>query len=138
MNLIELSTDFCQRYLSCLKRASSTLKLTQSQSLCLNAVPFKGISQTDLANKLSLDLSTLSRNLDKLSDREFISKKSSSHDKRIIKIYLTDKGENIYTQLNNLIANDLYKVFHAFDLDEQDQIEEFLNKINWQFDLLNK
>ena len=138
MNLIELSTDFCQRYLSCLKRASSTLKLTQSQSLCLNAVPFKGISQTDLANKLSLDLSTLSRNLDKLSDREFIAKKSSSHDKRIIKIYLTDKGENIYTQLNNLIANDLYKVFHAFDLDEQDQIEEFLNKINWQFDLLNK
>ena len=138
MNLIELSTDFCQRYLSCLKRASSTLKLTQSQSLCLNAVPFKGISQTDLANKLSLDLSTLSRNLDKLSDREFISKKTSSHDKRIIKIHLTDKGENIYTQLNNLIANDLYKVFHAFDLDEQDQIEEILNKINWQFDLLNK
>ena len=138
MNLIELSTDFCQKYLSCLKRASSTLKLTQSQSLCLNAVPFKGISQTDLANKLSLDLSTLSRNLDKLSDREFISKKSSNHDKRIIKIYLTDKGKNIYNQLNNLIANDLYKVFHAFDLEQQDQIEEILNKINWQFDLLNK
>lgn len=138
MNLIELSSDFCQKYLSCLKRASSQLQLTQSQSLCLNAVPFKGISQTDLANKLSLDLSTLSRNLDKLSIRNLIEKNSSNHDKRIIKIYLTEKGQDIYWQLNNLISKDLYKVFNAFDVDEQDQIEEILNKINWQFDLLNK
>tara|TARA_B100000029_G_C16886752_1_gene708823 strand:+ start:97 stop:513 length:417 start_codon:yes stop_codon:yes gene_type:complete len=138
MNLIELSNDFCQKYLSCFKKAAQRLQLTQSQSLCLSAIPFKGISQTDLANKLSLDLSTLSRNLNKLSIKEFISKTSSNHDKRISKIYLTERGQDIYNQLNNLIADDLSKIFNAFDVDEQSQMEEMLNKINWQFDLLNK
>ena len=138
MNLIELSNDFCQKYLSCFKKAAQRLQLTQSQSLCLSAIPFKGISQTDLANKLSLDLSTLSRNLNKLSIKKLILKTSSNHDKRISKIYLTERGQDIYNQLNNLIADDLSKIFNAFDVDEQSQMEEMLNKINWQFDLLNK
>ena len=138
MNLIELSNDFCQKYLSCFKKAAHRLQLTQSQSLCLSAIPFKGISQTDLANKLSLDLSTLSRNLNKLSIKKLISKTSSNHDKRISKIYLTERGQDVYNQLNNLIADDLSKIFNAFDVDEQSQMEEMLNKINWQFDLLNK
>ena len=138
MNLIELSNDFCQKYLSCLKRASSKLKLTQSQSLCLSTIPFKGISQTELARKLALDLSTLSRNLNKLFTRGFIKKISSRYDKRIIKIHLTNKGTETYNQLNNLMTDELYEIFNTFDIDEQAQIEEMLNKINWKFDLLNK
>ena len=138
MNLIELSTDFCQKYLSCLKRASSILKLTQSQSLCLNAVPFKGISQTDLANKLSLDLSTLSRNLDKLIFLDIVYKTSSNIDRRSYKISLTSQGEELYLQFNEIIKEEIETIYDKLELEEYDQILEILNKLNWQLELINK
>ena len=138
MNLVEESTDFCQKYLSCLRRMSVKLNLTQSQSLCLSSIPFTGTSQTNLAEKLAIDYSTLSRNLDRLVKLKLIKRTPSSYDKRVSHIILTDKGFNKYTELNQLIENELSFIFEKFDLDEQNQISEILNKINWNFELIGK
>ena len=138
MNLVEQSTDFCKKYLSCLKRASSRLNISQSQSLCLSSIPFDGISQTDLAKKLSLDISTLSRNLDRLMAQGIIERNSSLYDKRTTRINLTESGHKVYADLNLLIKEELDRVFAKFDVDEQNQISEMLNRINWSFELVGK
>ena len=133
MNFAEQSTDFCIKYFSYLRRISSKLNLTPSQSMCLSTIPANGISQSDLAKKLSLDLSTLSRNADKLIKRD-----SSSYDKRIAVISLTDKGFSKYSELNELLESELNVAFDKFDMDEQNKILEFFNKIIWNFELIEK
>ena len=138
MNIIELSNDFCQNYLACIRRASSILNITHTQAMCLQAIPFQGVSQAELAKKLNIDISTLSRNLDKLVKLKLIDKKSSLSDKRSFIISLTDGGKQIYNKFNDIISEELEKVYDMLDLEERDQFETILNKINWQLELLNK
>ena len=134
MNLIELSNDFCLNYLFCLKRASSSLNITQSQSVCIYAIPFTGISQIELSTKLAIDVSTLSRNLDKLINLDLVSKKQSQRDQRSYHVTLTEQGRKVYQQLENYINQELYDVFKSFDVDEKeisDQTSSILsNELN--------
>jgi len=138
MNFAEQSTDFCIKYFSYLRRISSKLDLTPSQSMCLFSIPVNGISQSDLAKKLSIDLSTLSRNIDKLIKMGLIKRGSSAYDKRLAIISLTDDGFSKYFKLNETLESELNIVFSKFDMDEQNKILEFFNKIIWNFELIEK
>ena len=138
MNIIEISNSFCINYLSCIRRAATKLNITQAQALCINAIPFEGISQSDLARKLSVDISTLSRNLDKLIFLDAIYKTSSNIDKRSYKISLTNQGKALYQQFYNNIKEEVESIYHYLELSERDQLQEILNKLNWQLELINK
>ena len=138
MNLIELTNDFCQNYFFCLRKIASKSKITQSQILCLNAIPFNGISQTNLAKKLSIDISTLSRNLNNLIKLELILKTLSNIDKRSYKIHLTEKGNELYKKTQDDLNCELNDIYKTLTIDEINQFSELLNKINWQFELLYK
>ena len=138
MNIVEISNDFCLNYLSCMRRVASSLNITQSQVLCLSAIPFRGISQSNLAKKLSIDISTLSRNLNKLSDNDLINKKLSNTDKRSYKIKLTNKGDDLYKKFINSLSKEIQCIYAKLNMGEIDQIEEILNKLNWQLEILNR
>ena len=135
MNIVEQTNDFCINYLKCVKKAASALWITQSQALCIQTIPYDGISQTDLAEKLSLDLSTLSRNLDKLIKIHLIKKKISKRDKRSYVITLSSRGKEIYQQLNIKINNDFQKIYSQLNVEETDQMVDILSKINWEFEI---
>ena len=136
MNIVEQTNDFCMNYLKCVKKAANALWITQSQALCIQVIPYDGISQTDLAEKLSLDLSTLSRNLDKLITIHLIKKIISKRDKRSYVITLSSRGKEIYQQLNIKINNDFQKIYSQLNVEEIDQMVDILSKINWEFEIL--
>ena len=138
MNAIEQSKDFCLNYLSCLKKVASQLNVTYSQAICINYIPRKGISQVDLAKKLSIDISTLSRNLEHLIHLQLIHKTNSTLDKRSYKISLSDKGKQFYKLFNESIEKRLQIIYSSIDIDEKEQLVDILNKINWQFELYEK
>ena len=96
MNIIENSIEYCINFLAIIRKIANQLNLSPSQVLCIYAIPFNGVSQSDLAKKLSIDISTLSRNLDKLILLEIVKKTPSILDKRSFKVSLTHKGETIY------------------------------------------
>ena len=138
MNIIENSVQYCINFLSIIRKIAAELHLTPSQILCVYVIPFRGITQSDLAKKLSIDISTLSRNLDKLIMLNIIHKQPSVTDKRSYKISLTEKGEGIYNQFNSMIKNQLAGSFESLDLEVQDQFEEILNQLNWKLEFINK
>ena len=129
MNLAEILISLYSNIAVLIKKSIISQNITLSQLLCINAIPFDGISQSDLSNSLNIEFSTLSRNLDKLLDKGLITKRKSSNDLRIKKIYLTDKG----ISLNKKIIVLLQKELNHFD--DQIQIEEELLstilKFNW-------
>tara|TARA_B110000438_G_scaffold300886_1_gene354360 strand:- start:1062 stop:1481 length:420 start_codon:yes stop_codon:yes gene_type:complete len=137
MNIIEQSNEFCINYLHCIKKSAVLLNISQSQALCIQAIPYNGISQTNLAKKLFLDLSTLSRNLEKLSKLGLIIKKTSPFDSRSYIISLSISGKEIYQKLNKYIQNNLSIIYDTLDMQEVDTMIDILNKINWEFTLLH-
>ncbi len=112
--------------------------LTESQALCLNAIPFNGISQVNLAKKLSIDISTISRNLDKLNLLGLIQKQMSLTDKRSKRVKLTEKGEQVFKKFKKNVFNELNPIYQKLDLKDISTLEEILNKLNWQLEMLNQ
>lgn len=137
MNLSEQSCDFFKNYLRLFRKNIKQYNLTESQALCLVSVPFDGISQTRLSHNLSLNLSTVSRNLSHLIKLDLIIKKKSNQDIRSYNIILSDNGKKIYTKINKSIDNHFYNICTKLDSNEKDLLIDLLNKINWQFELQN-
>ena len=115
MNLSEQSCDFFKNYLRLFRENIKQYNLTESQALCLISVPFDGISQTRLSHNLSLNLSTVSRNLSHLIKLDLIIKKKSNQDIRSYNIILSDKGKKIYTKINKSIDNHFYNICTKLD-----------------------
>ena len=132
MNLAELITELYCNLIFLIKKIAKRNNLSQSQFFCIYAIPSDGISQSDLAKILCLDLSTLSRNLDKLIIKKYVKKKSSLLDKRKQKIFLTDVGNKIYfNSLNDLnkSLSELYK--NSNELQDIDSIINSISQLNW-------
>ena len=101
MNISEIILDLHINSLYLIKNTSSKYQITSNQLVLLYAIPFTGISQSDLSNKLTIDVSTMSRNLDKLINSELVYKEYDQYDKRQTNIKLTNKGEKLYHDFMN-------------------------------------
>ena len=74
--------------------------LTPIQHLILEALWIKnGVSAKEIGEKLVLDSATLSGVLDRLVSGDWITKEIDSDDKRIQRIYLTEKAKSLRPQL---------------------------------------
>ncbi len=131
MNISEIILDLHINSLYLIKNTSSKYQITSNQLVLLYAIPFTGISQSDLSNKLTIDVSTMSRNLDKLINSELVYKEYDQYDKRQTNIKLTNKGEKLYHDF----MNDLSYMLDNFNLDfDESELEKSFNlllQINW-------
>ena len=132
MNLSELIADLYTNVLFVFKKVAKNNNISSSQLLCIYAIPSKGISQSELAKILCLDLSTLSRNLNKLIIKEIVNKSSSSFDSRKQNIFLTDAGEKLYIEILNDLNQELNTLYEFSDnSDDFDSIINSLSRLNW-------
>ena len=129
MNLAEILISLYSNITVLIKKSTISQNITLSQLLCVNAIPFDGISQSALSNSLNIEFSTLSRNLDKLLDKGLIKKKKSSNDLRLKKIYLTDKGISLNNEIIILLQKEL-KHF-ADQLHSEEDLLNIISKFNW-------
>ena len=129
MNISELLIALYLNALHPLKLVAKKHKLSIQQLLCVYAVPINGITQTNLADSLSVDISTLSRNLHKLENQNIIIKKLVKDDNRFVKIFLTDYGTSLLTN----ILSDLTNYTNHLDIESSDiqSIIDSLLKLNW-------
>ena len=131
MNIPELLITLHINTLHSLKLIAKKNKLSMQQVLCIYSIPLDGITQTNLAESLSIEISTLSRNLDKLAYQNIIIKKSVTDDNRFLKIFLTNQGLHLFAN----ILSDLKDYTQNLDLDiEADDIQSItdsLISLNW-------
>ena len=62
--------------------------MTYSQVLAIISIPNDGIEMSELARKLGLDNSTITRLIDKVQKKGWVGRKQSRRDKRAIKVFL--------------------------------------------------
>ena len=132
MNLAELILDLHINCLAPLRAIAAKNNLSISQLLCILCIPYNGITQSNLAKKLSLDISTLSRNLNKMINKNIIMKNITNTDKRIHCIYLTEYGKLLYSQINIDLEEKLLSIYQQMNLDDIESLSLGVEKLNWQ------
>ena len=133
MNIAELVTELYTNLLFIIKQVSQKNNISSSQLLCIYAIPATGILQSDLAKILCLDLSTLSRNLDKMIIQDLVKKEVSLLDSRKQNILLTQSGEQLYITLLNDLNVLLQQLdgWNEHDTDTLDLMITNLSDLTW-------
>ena len=138
MNIPELLTNLTTHYNAILRQYSSRLSLTAPQAFHLLSVPVDGISMSGLANKLGLDTSTLTRNIQKLEKLDLVRRKQDRNDKRILVVYLADKGRKKVEKMEESLFDLNFSMMKYIDLDDQENIPEMLEKLVWAMDCIRE
>ena len=138
MNIPELLTNLTTHYNAMFRQYSSRLSLTAPQAFHLLSIPVDGISMSGLANKLGLDTSTLTRNIQKLEKLDLVRRKQDRNDKRILVVYLTDKGRVKVEKVENSLLELNFSMMKYIDLDDQENIPEMLEKLVWAMDCIRE
>ena len=138
MNIPELLTNLTTHYNAIFRQYSSQLSLTAPQAFHLLSIPVDGISMSGLANKLGLDTSTLTRNIQKLEKSDLVRRKRDRNDKRILVVYLADKGREKVEKIEDSLLDLNFSMMKYIDLDDQENIPEMLEKLVWAMDCIRE
>ena len=131
MNMIENLSDISLHYFALIRKLSSKFELTLSQALVFLYIPFDGITISDLSQKLGVDISTMTRNIQRIERKQLINRTPNLNDKRSIKLLLSPRGQNIANSLNKEMAENLQKIIDKYDFDQSNQLNNNLESLGW-------
>ena len=105
--------------------------LTYSQTLAMISIPDDGIEMSELAWKLGLDNSTVTRLVIRLEKKNWVERKRSQRDQRAIEVFLTDKGALIQHDIEKEIDNIGEKIKSEVEKDQKESLLESLFYFQW-------
>ena len=138
MTIIENLSELSLQYFALLRQLSSKYELTLSQTLILLSVPFDGITISELSGKLGIDISTMTRNIQRIEKKKLLERNQNPNDKRSIKIALSKRGSTLTESINLEISNNIQKIISQYDLNTSNQIKNNLENLSWDMYLLRK
>ncbi len=104
--------------------------LTPIQHLILEALWLEdGQSAGDIGKKLVLDAATLSGVLDRLASGDWITKEPDPGDKRILRIFLTDKCKGLRPRLSEERNQANEEIMHKLTLEEKVLLKRLLRDV---------
>jgi len=105
--------------------------ITYSQVLAIISIPNDGVEMSELARKLGLDNSTITRLMIRLEDKGWVGRKQSKRDKRAIKVFLKTKGLILQQDIEKKIESIGEKVKAQIDDEKRESILEHLFTFQW-------
>lgn len=88
------------------------------------------ISLNELADLLSIDTSTLSRQIQQLVETELVNRLPDPKDRRYVVLSLTAKGEEQQKEIAAYMERYMYQIFSQIPEEKHDQVLESLQLIN--------
>ena len=88
-----------------------------------------GLSAGDIGKRLVLDNATLSGVLDRLAERGWIEKQTDLHDKRLLRIHLTDKAKAVQGELGEERDQANEEILHALSVEEKVLLKRLLRDV---------
>ena len=136
MNLSEYILELNNHLSSVLRSISTKNNLTIEQGKLLLCIPYDGISMSDLAKELGINISTLTRNTQKLITKNLIKRLRDDYDKRKAIILLTKSGNKSREILESYLDIFSNKLFDRINIEERESIELALQNLNWNLTCL--
>ncbi len=115
-----------------------SIKISHNEYLLLEQILLNpGITQGDLARKISIQRNYVSKLLSALENNGYITREQKTKSKQIIAVknYITKKGEEIYKESRDIIVREAMLLFTEEEIDELNDISKKLFK---QIDKIKK
>tara|TARA_B100000029_G_scaffold464048_1_gene497726 strand:- start:174 stop:596 length:423 start_codon:yes stop_codon:yes gene_type:complete len=132
MNITEYLSDISLNYFALIRKLSSKFELTLSQTLVLLYIPFDGITISDLSDKLGVDISTMTRNIQRIEKKGLIIRMVNENDRRSIKIQLSNRGRTVSESLTQQISINMENILKKYNFDEVQKIQNALESLGWE------
>ena len=110
------------------------LKLSNAsfqQLLVISLIENDGVEMSVFSNKLGVDNSTSTRLIDGLEKKNWVKRKKSKLDNRIIKAYLTPKGQEVYKIIEGQLNKIGFLIESEIDAGLRGEIIEAGISLNW-------
>jgi len=98
--------------------------------LLIRIVENEGLSQSQLAEMVQIDKTTLSRSLRKLEERGLIVKKTKAQNKKFKELYPTTSALKVYDKLIGFEDRYIQTKLHQLTSSELFQLQNILDKID--------
>jgi DNA-binding MarR family transcriptional regulator len=113
-----------------LKKRLHAYGLTPIQFLTLTALEEEdGIPAGEIGKRLVLDNATLSGVLDRLSDRGWVEKQTDLNDKRLLRVFLTDKSKGLQADLAQEREQANAEILHSLSIEEKVLLKRLLRDV---------
>lgn len=83
----------------------------------------------DLARELMTDTGSMTRCLDRLEEKDFISRTRSNADRRVVEVALTDKGMQLADEMIQVAIHAVNHHLRGFSAEEVSQLKGFLRRV---------
>lgn len=97
--------------------------------ILVNLYRFEGISQQELARKLLVGRSNMSMLLPQMEKRGLINRKGDESDRRVLRLYLTDKGRALCEKAMEIQTRLIDQTMSHSSLDECETVAETMEKL---------
>ena len=125
--IIFLLAKAYQKAHSDFKKRLQSYSLTPIQHLVIEALWHEdGLSAKDISHKLVFDGATLSGVLDRLAAGEWVTKETDSEDKRVSRIFLTQKSRDLKPKLSEARDRTNEDLLQSFTLEERVLLKRLL------------
>jgi len=89
----------------------------------------EGITQQEMANRLQADKGAVARTLAQLEDQGYVNRKPDPADKRVTRVYLTDKSKALQRDLEKAVERVISRLHEEIAGGEQDIIKAQLKQM---------
>ena len=132
MNYNELISSFLVDLQSYFRKKVSYPGATSQQILSIIVIPNDGIEMAHLAKKIGIKNSTLTRLVDGLIKKNWVLKKPTKKDLRVIKVFLTMRGIKVQNDLNFQISNAGRELEKSLGKDTSQNVIEKVSLLHWE------
>ena len=101
------------------------------QILAISTIENSGIEMSYFSKRLGIDNSTATRLIDGLEKKKLVERKRNSPDNRVIKVFLTKRGEKINSSIEFQLEKISCSIEKQFDESSKGEIIEFGVSLNW-------
>jgi MarR family transcriptional regulator for hemolysin len=111
-------------------RRMRKLGLTRAQWLALTRLHRRpGASQQELAGMMEIEKAPAGRIIDRLQDKGWIERRADAADRRINRIYLTDRGERIHAAMSPSAAATVEDALDDLSRQERDRLISLMLRV---------
>ena len=88
-----------------------------------------GITQKEILEQLRVTKATISKTISRMVAKEFLIIKKDPNDKRITRVFLTEKGKNLKADLEEIKLEMANTILIGFSEEEKKDFEKLLKKV---------
>jgi DNA-binding MarR family transcriptional regulator len=105
--------------------------LTPPQFYVLATIGYAGgLPFGEIGAKMMVTVSNLTGIVDRLEEKKLVSRKRDEHDRRVVRVILTEKGAKLYKSTIPLFEKSISTIFARVDKAQQKELSHLLRKLN--------